>query len=136
MASIRPRRGRWQVVVEEGRDPMTGRRHQRTHLFPTLEEAEVFVEDVLGQPVRRREVDDGQAERAPDDVLLPVEPLVEHAGGVSQLARIVGTSRRSVQRAGRSGLRVWKADRWACALGLHPSEVWGHAWWSAADTAA
>ncbi|MHB8463844.1 MAG: hypothetical protein ACYDH6_08680 [Acidimicrobiales bacterium] len=52
-----------------------------------------------------------------------------------QLARAADVSERTVWRRQRTGLCVWAADRWACALGLHPSAVWRELWWSTVDEA-
>ena len=61
-----------------------------------------------------------------------VRPLVDRAGGVMALARLVGCSRGVVHRAAHgAGVRLVEADAWSCALGLHPAEVWGDLWWDA-----
>lgn len=36
----------------------------------------------------------------------------------------------------RDGLTAYEADKWACAVGLHPSEVWGELWWTDEATGA
>lgn len=68
---------------------------------------------------------------------LPVEPLLRTAGldADSDLARCLGY--RNVREMGRvfdwyrikrEGLTWYRADEFACALGLHPMEVWGDDW--------
>lgn len=66
----------------------------------------------------------------------PVGPLVETAGArsLAELAvrieagdRKGGAARsvlRALRRGVRSGLTLWTADRYANAIGLHPSLVW------------
>lgn len=48
----------------------------------------------------------------------------------SALARRLDIPLRTVQRWARHGLQWWSADRAAIALGVHPCEVWGGAWWA------
>lgn len=68
---------------------------------------------------------------------LPVAPLMRTAGldTDSDLARCLGY--RNVREMGRvfdwyrikrEGLTWYRADEFACALGLHPMEVWGDDW--------
>lgn len=40
-------------------------------------------------------------------------------------------ARRLYYRTVARGLTVWEADRLATRLGLHPSLIWGEAWWTA-----
>lgn len=48
-------------------------------------------------------------------------------------ARALGVSNRQVYRWRHGAVLRWStADRVACALGLHPAEIWGDAWWVAA----
>jgi plasmid maintenance system antidote protein VapI len=66
--------------------------------------------------------------------MLPVEPLLEHIDGLDALsaAHQLGVSDKTVTRwrtGQRKGLTIGNADRYACALGLHPGLVWGDAWW-------
>ncbi len=49
------------------------------------------------------------------------------------LARALGVSEPTVRRwrlNPDTALSVWNADRVAIALGYHPLEVWGQAWWA------
>jgi hypothetical protein len=57
---------------------------------------------------------------------LPLEPLMRAAGADNQchLARMTGAHRTAIARAAKDGITHWMADRWACAVGLHPVEVW------------
>jgi lambda repressor-like predicted transcriptional regulator len=62
--------------------------------------------------------------------------LVERRGwsaadlGLRAGAPSVGAARKWVHRWKRRGLDEWEADRVATALGVHPAELWGGAWWS------
>lgn len=60
----------------------------------------------------------------------PIEPLVTAAGSRSVLAEAVGIQQQSLrQRLGRgTGLKAEEADRWACAIGLTPWDVWPEEW--------
>ena len=56
------------------------------------------------------------------------------AGGFASInacALYLGMSGSTVVTACREGLTIWTADRCAVALGSHPSEVFGQAWWDA-----
>lgn len=86
-------------------------------------------------------------------VRLPVDPLVRAAGAhlsiasqdhpagctvlqlpnpVGALALQLGTRPRTVHRwKAEGGIPFYVADRAALALGMHPGEVWGQAWWAA-----
>jgi hypothetical protein len=44
------------------------------------------------------------------------------------LAGAIGRDASIVYKRLRSGLTDAESDRWAMAVGLHPSEVWGRAW--------
>jgi hypothetical protein len=55
---------------------------------------------------------------------VPLAPLIEAAGGRGPLARIVRASGSTMKRAAADGITLDRADRWAVALGRHPSEVW------------
>lgn len=61
---------------------------------------------------------------------LPLAPLwrVSHCSTADQLAEQVGVSRRQIGRWKRDGIPVNSADRVACALGSHPSVIWGSQW--------
>lgn len=49
------------------------------------------------------------------------------------IAELAGVNRASVARWRASGgIPEQAADRVACALGRHPSNVWGDAWWQLA----
>jgi hypothetical protein len=69
--------------------------------------------------------------------LEPIRRLARANGLVddSSLARCLGLPRRTLGRADEIGLNDSQADRCATALGRHPVEVWGDAWWSMADGA-
>lgn len=54
---------------------------------------------------------------------------------ITRLADMIGVSRRNVHRWQRDGVPEAAADRAALAIGLHPCEVWGDAWWDLAATA-
>lgn len=55
---------------------------------------------------------------------------VDHPGGVHpRIAELAGVSRRTVVRWRHIGIPLELADRAACALGLHPANVWGDQWW-------
>lgn len=45
-----------------------------------------------------------------------------------ELAERVGVNRRTVQRWKREGVPLVAADAVACAIGSHPSAIWGDAW--------
>lgn len=59
----------------------------------------------------------------------PLDPLL---GGLrlsrNAVAARVGVNRVTVYRAAHRGLSERQADEWACALGLHPIEVWPELW--------
>jgi hypothetical protein len=48
---------------------------------------------------------------------------------VALVARRLGLSRTTVQRARREGISYYTADEWACRVGLHPSNIWLE-WWA------
>lgn len=52
---------------------------------------------------------------------------------INALSRDVGMSSRNVYR--RDGISWLQADRFACALGLHPASIWGEDWWAVARAA-
>ncbi|MGI8753588.1 MAG: helix-turn-helix domain-containing protein [Acidimicrobiales bacterium] len=62
----------------------------------------------------------------------PIEPLfaLAHSDPILRLARTMHVNAGQLHRARRDGLTWVHADRWAVALGFHPAEVWGQAWWS------
>lgn len=55
----------------------------------------------------------------------PVESFVAHLSS-QEIADLIGCERSSVRhwRRGTRMLTVWKADEFACALGLHPLLLW------------
>ncbi len=79
----------------------------------------------------------------------PLEPLATAAGitlgltgghqpgdplsGLTALATRLDTSTSTLKRARAAGLTDTQADRWACALGKLPTEIWGNAWWTGID---
>lgn len=73
---------------------------------------------------------------------LPIEPLMAAVGvhGISDFARFIGVSRRTVHRMKKAGLTVWQADFLAVKkAGSHPIAVWGDAYedpklWGSLDT--
>lgn len=52
------------------------------------------------------------------------------ASSIDELAHRVGVCANTLHRARRAGgyITIDQADRWACAAGLHPFEVWGAEW--------
>lgn len=62
----------------------------------------------------------------------PIEPLfaMAHGDPILRLARSMHVDAGALHRARREGLSWVHADRWAVALGFHPAEVWGQAWWA------
>jgi plasmid maintenance system antidote protein VapI len=67
--------------------------------------------------------------------MLPLDPLLDRLDGLPAhaAAEQLGVTRETVERwrtGRRSGLTPGNADRYACALGLHPGIVWGDAWWA------
>jgi len=62
----------------------------------------------------------------------PIEPLfaLSHGDPILRLARTMHVDSAQLHRARREGLSWVHADRWAVALGFHPAEVWGDAWWA------
>ena len=69
--------------------------------------------------------------------LLAVVPKYEQAGFGDGFERLGGVGpslpqhlERSVYRIRKSGRVTWmQADAIACALGYHPSEIYGNEWW-------
>ncbi len=65
----------------------------------------------------------------------PVEPLLRYTGqSQAAFARRIGVSASTVRQAKRRGLNDHQADRWAIAIGVHPSFIWGTDWFAAAPT--
>lgn len=72
---------------------------------------------------------------------LPAEPLLRAAGGWTGVARALGYRdfkdmhrHTNVFRYERSGLSWVAADQMACALNLHPFDVWGDDWFACTGT--
>jgi hypothetical protein len=64
----------------------------------------------MSQPVQRR---------------MAFEPVHALCPSLSELAAITGVSRRSLTRWVKEGaIPIWSADRIACRLGKHPTELW------------
>lgn len=63
---------------------------------------------------------------------LPLKPLLVQAGGWGRLTVAMGWegfSHRKLQRMRLGhGITLDEADTLACAIGLHPLDVWGDAW--------
>ena len=67
---------------------------------------------------------------------LPFSPLLQASGGWTGLARVLGydgphelANNTNLYRSVKTGLTWVAADHLACALNLHPSFIWGEAWW-------
>jgi hypothetical protein len=60
-------------------------------------------------------------ERHPE---LDIERLLALAGCANRLWMITGADTRSIHRARAEGLTLEQADRYAVALGFHPSQLW------------
>ena len=45
------------------------------------------------------------------------------------VGRLFGTDAHAAKRWADNGIPIWQADRLACRLGLHPTEIWGHAFY-------
>lgn len=68
---------------------------------------------------------------------LPVEPLLELLDPDNTRAAVALGVNVDTIAAWRRGTRLatihpYRADKYAITLGLHPSEIWGQAWWDAA----
>lgn len=62
-----------------------------------------------------------------------IERLVE-AESMLELTRRLGINPRQVYRWRSYGVQWSRADQMACALGLHPGDIWPE-WWEASDDA-
>jgi lambda repressor-like predicted transcriptional regulator len=64
----------------------------------------------------------------------PLEPLlaeIRRRGSIKDALPV--NAQRSYHRAQvAGGLTIAQADSIACALGLHPSDIWGWRWWATA----
>ena len=58
---------------------------------------------------------------------LPIEPVIRHGWTRRGIERALGT-KNSVEHG---AVTLDKADRIACAMGLHPAQLWGDEWWRA-----
>ena len=65
---------------------------------------------------------------------LPLAPLerILAAGCASGAARALDVNPRQIYRWRRTGVSWAQADELAVRVGVHPSAVWGAAWWSTA----
>src|SRR6185312_8759298 len=83
-------------------------------------------------PRRRRRRPDHRL-RQPAARVLPLQPLLDVTGfSRRKLSEIVRRSGHDVAQAARIGLTVEQACTWADRCRLHPTEVWGTAWWEVA----
>lgn len=64
----------------------------------------------------------------------PIDGLVARFETSSEFADAIGANRRHVADALDHGVRWQTADRWACRLGVHPSEIWSD-WFDNVDLA-
>ena len=58
---------------------------------------------------------------------LPVGPLLEQGWTRRGIERALGTQ----SSVDHDHITIHKADRIACAMGLHPAQLWGADWWQA-----
>jgi hypothetical protein len=84
---------------------------------------------VAGRPSRYRPV----AARLPVEPLLALHPEASLIAAQRDIALGGGIYETNIHKALREGLTWMQADRWAVALGHHPAEVWGRAWWALDD---
>lgn len=70
------------------------------------------------------------ADRFPVEPLLALHPEDSLVGAARAIGRGQGITEANIHRVLREGLTWMEADRWAVALGHHPTEVWGRAWWA------
>jgi hypothetical protein len=69
----------------------------------------------------------------PEGPRWPLEALLRYTGqSQAAFARRIGVCATTVRRAEQRGLTDRQADRWAIAVGVHPSLIWGPAWFAAA----
>lgn len=62
---------------------------------------------------------------------LPLDLLLEACGlSLRRFGKAVRASHYTIQRGLTDGLPAEQADRYACAVGLHPIEVWGCTAWA------
>lgn len=109
------------------------------HWYFSVEQLDAY----LRRPsvIKRRE-DDARPKAVPTVKRgrLPMEPFIRLATllndgehNVSNLAMVLGVDPGAVYRAMAEGVTERHADRWSIALGVHPAEVWGMAWWALAE---
>jgi hypothetical protein len=71
----------------------------------------------------------------PDRV--PYQPLLDWAKAelrspdpsMRDVARLFGVDAHAPKRWANNGIPIWNADRLACRMGLHPTEIWGQAFY-------
>lgn len=89
---------------------------------------------------RRRRLANGQIPRAPRP--FPFAPMLEAAlervppdltgfNRIGAAYALLGVDRFAARRWREVGLSAYDADRCACNLGMHPSEIFGYSWFSA-----
>lgn len=73
----------------------------------------------------------------------PLRPLLDAAGGPEPLAHALGYDgvrdmgqHTNIGRWCRTGLSMIQADRFACAINLHPSMIWPTLWWVGTEGAS
>ena len=88
---------------------------------------------VVNDRERRKRRARGVGPHAHPDPALNIDALVTAGAFPSRTAMgtFLGLSGSTLVKAQRYGLTLWVADRCACALGFHPSNVWGAGWWDA-----
>jgi hypothetical protein len=66
---------------------------------------------------------------------IPIEPLRKHLSDTGAPHRVLSKKHSTAYYRGkrRGGLSIWTADAIACALGKHPFEIWGPAWYELTD---
>lgn len=62
---------------------------------------------------------------------LPLEPLFEagHYANSGELARATGLKHGQIRDLRSRGVTIRQADQLACAVNLHPTQVWGPAFY-------
>lgn len=66
---------------------------------------------------------------------LPYEPFArcfEEGTWDRHIGELLGLTRTALQAYKSRGIPVYKADRWAITIGLHPAVIWGDLWWDLA----
>ena len=67
---------------------------------------------------------------------LPLAPLEQRLPARPWATTDIGVSHTAWRNARRRGLSIWQAEEWAIAVGLHPAEVWGDAFYADLPTTA